>query len=223
MYLKTGDALAAYRKWYDPDNAKSDEQATDEARKMLLSRNGREFMKAARRNAERAASRAITDRIHAENRRKKLAGNDRLVTATAMGALEDYALNKATLAQKLWRLASISLKDVATWDENTLTVIPSAELSDATAYGIVEIKHDGKKVSVKIGDRRQAIVDLANLMGMRADDDKPPPAESEARRKQAREAIMAMLTDLAQDKPLTINAAAAEAQVVPEDPEEKMP
>ncbi len=124
------------------------------------------------------------------------------------------AADKDWIARRLTALASVNARDFLSWGPKGVIIKDSAALTEAQAYGVAEVsmtmtKGGHKNVRLKFMDKEKALVDLAKLMGFTRDDEPPtPPAEAVARREQARNRIIAMLADLAQPQPLTIEADA---------------
>jgi transcription antitermination factor NusG len=236
-FLEHGDVAKAYIDTFAPEMTDK-KLAERNGRRFLVSPAARAIMAHARQRAEQETARAVARRLEKE---REMAREERIkhLTPEEKQAIRDadpvaftartravayYAISKAALAERLMQLATINIRDLVTWGPKGAVVKDSEVLSDAQAYGIVEVEQkmlkDGSiTVRIKIGDRRQAIVDLAKLMGMMDTEPPPPPAEGEAKAKQAREQIMQLLQEMAQPKPLTINARAQEAvEVKPGEP-----
>lgn len=82
--------------------------------------------------------------------------------------IQKYAATKERLIEECARIAFTDATEIMTWDKDGVQVKDSAELGDA-AKAIVDVQEHttktGKKVQVKIADKRAAIETLAKLIG----------------------------------------------------------
>ncbi len=80
-----------------------------------------------------------------------------------------FAVTKASISRELARMAFADHRRLFRWTEKGVEVIPSDTLSDDDAAAVVEVSHtvteSGGTIRVRLGDKRQALMDLAKLHG----------------------------------------------------------
>ena len=84
-------------------------------------------------------------------------------------AADRYAVSKERISRELARMAFVDPRRVFEWSDDGVRVKDSTGLSDDDAAAVVEVSQtvtaDGGTIRVKLGDRRQALMDLARLHG----------------------------------------------------------
>lgn len=139
-YLSNGRVgVDAYRAAYDT-NA-SPQQVTDEASKMLRHPKIAPIIAEAEARGAAAVARAV----------------------------DKYELTQEQCAEKLIALATYDVRDVFEWGERGVVLKPSAELSDQAAFAVSEIRQGQFGVTVKMADKRAALMDIARLRGWLVD------------------------------------------------------
>lgn len=84
-------------------------------------------------------------------------------------ALDRFAVSKERIARELARMAFADSRKLFKWSATAVTIISSDALSDDDAAAVVEVSQtvtaEGGTIRVKMGDKRQALMDLAKLQG----------------------------------------------------------
>jgi len=94
----------------------------------------------------------------------------RAKAARAMAATEDrYAVTKERISRALAQMAFADARKLFTWTSGGVTLKASDELTDDEAAAVVSVSHTvteaGGTIKVQLGDKRQALMDLAKLHG----------------------------------------------------------
>ena len=79
---------------------------------------------------------------------------------------ERNAVTADAIVKEMARLALSDMRKAATWDANSITLKPSAEIDDDTAAAISEISQTRDGVKAKFYDKLGALNSLAKIMGM---------------------------------------------------------
>lgn len=89
--------------------------------------------------------------------------------ASLVQAADRFAVSKERISAELARMAFADSRRLFSWSDRGVTVIASAELTDDDAAAVVEVSQtvtsEGGTIRVKLGDKRQALMDLAKLHG----------------------------------------------------------
>jgi phage terminase small subunit len=107
-------------------------------------------------------------------------GAERAATAIAAvdEAVKRYAITAERVADAMARLAFTDLRQVADWRtegegkqrRQVVTIRDADTISDEAHAAISEVRHDpGGRVTVKLYNKREALIDLARLKGWIAD------------------------------------------------------
>lgn len=84
-------------------------------------------------------------------------------------AIDRFAVSKERISRELARMAFADARRLFEWDADGVKIKPSDDLSDDEAAAVVEVSHTvtdkGGTIRVKLGDKRQALMDLAKLHG----------------------------------------------------------
>jgi hypothetical protein len=94
----------------------------------------------------------------------------RAKSAQAMAATEDrYAVTKERISRGLAQMAFADARKLFTWTSSGVALKSSDELTDDEAAAVVSVSHTvteaGGTIKVQLGDKRQALMDLAKLHG----------------------------------------------------------
>ncbi len=80
-----------------------------------------------------------------------------------------FAVSKERITEELARMAFADSRRLFEWGPDGVRVLSSDDLSDDEAAAVVEVSHtrtaEGGTIRVKMGDKRQALMDLAKLHG----------------------------------------------------------
>lgn len=124
--------------------------------------------------------------------------------------IQKYVIDKERAAQMLAMLAHTDARDYFEWGPGGVKVKESAALTDAQAFGVIEVsqtvgKDGGGTIKVKLADKRQALMDLARLKGwLDPQGDAPLIAPDEARKTALLQKLHRFLADMAKPEPLLI-------------------
>lgn len=192
-YMEHGNAAHAYRVAYGPSTKPRND--VDKAKGLLKSPNVARALALARHYAERQLA----------LKEPPAQPGAAIVSPLA----QRYAITQERAAQMLSLLAATDARDYFEWGPDGVKIKPSAELTAAQAYGVVEVSQtvtkDGGTIRVKLADKLTALRDLARLRGWTEQDQEPPPdPASDEKKRRAKEAILKMLADLAKPEPLVI-------------------
>jgi hypothetical protein len=94
----------------------------------------------------------------------------RAKAARAMVASVDrFVVSKERISRELARMAFADARKLYKWDADKVTLIASEHLSDDDAAAVVAVSHTvtdkGGTLKLTMGDKRQALMDLAKLHG----------------------------------------------------------
>lgn len=123
--------------------------------------------------------------------------------------IQKYVIDKERAAQMLAMLAHTDARDYFEWGPGGVKVKESAALTDAQAFGVIEVSQtitkQGGTIKVKLADKRQALMDLARLKGwLDPEGDAPLIAPNEARKTALLQKLHRFLADMAKPEPLLI-------------------
>lgn len=110
---------------------------------------------------------------------RALARIDDAASVVVRQTADKYAVSQQALASMLIRLAAYDINDVCTLETEpgedgnacqVLRVKDFSKMDPSARYAITEVGHDAKgRITVKMADKRQAAVNLAQLMGLITD------------------------------------------------------
>lgn len=129
---------------------------------------------ASRSSAAVKANRLMRHPLIAATRARQTA----LALAAVDSAVERYGITADRVADAMARLAFTDINQVADWQtvgegskrRQTVIIRDAADIHPAAMAAISEIKHDtGGRVTVKLYNKREALMDLARLKGWIAD------------------------------------------------------
>lgn len=102
--------------------------------------------------------------------KKLLAEAENTVHQKTVKVFEKYAITEERVLEELARIAFSNHTDVISWNEDGVAVKNSADLTEDAKSAIAEITEietkSGKKVKIKMADKRAALETLAKHLGL---------------------------------------------------------
>lgn len=80
-------------------------------------------------------------------------------------AMERYQIDQEGLLRRLALLADYDHRDIFDWTENGVRLKPSAVITKEASFAITEIREGKEGLTVKLADKRAALMDIAKLRG----------------------------------------------------------
>jgi phage terminase small subunit len=90
---------------------------------------------------------------------------------------QEWGLEHGRILQEMQSIAYANMKQFVRWDEDGINFVPSPEIDDARAGGIVSLtkitdKNGTQRMQLKFGSKEQMLMALAKISGLMRD--KPP-------------------------------------------------